>query len=84
VGNAAIVLLFIIAWLIRRGVPDYAPGTLPFVLELIGAGASLLTAWLGGELVYRLGMAVDDGANLDAPSSLSESASKFASGKSNK
>jgi len=30
------------------------------------------TAWLGGELVERLGVGVDDGANLDAPNSLSE------------
>jgi hypothetical protein len=30
-----------------------------------------VTAWLGGELVERLGVAVDDGAHLDAPSSLS-------------
>jgi hypothetical protein len=28
------------------------------------------TAWLGGELVDRLGVGVDDGANLNAPSSL--------------
>jgi hypothetical protein len=30
-----------------------------------------VTGWLGGELVDRLGVGVDDGANLDAPSSLS-------------
>jgi uncharacterized membrane protein len=29
------------------------------------------TGWLGGELVGRLGVGVDDGANLNAPSSLS-------------
>jgi len=28
------------------------------------------TGWLGGELVDCLGVGVDDGANLDAPSSL--------------
>jgi hypothetical protein len=32
---------------------------------------ALVTAWLGGELVERLGVGVDEGANLDAPSSLS-------------
>jgi len=31
---------------------------------------------LGGELVNRLGVGVDDGANLDAPSSLSGPASR--------
>jgi hypothetical protein len=32
---------------------------------------SFITGWLGGELVNRLSVGVDDGANLDAPSSLS-------------
>jgi hypothetical protein len=32
---------------------------------------ALGTAWAGGELVERLGVGVDPGANLDAPSSLS-------------
>jgi hypothetical protein len=30
-----------------------------------------VSGWLGGELVDRLGVGVDPGANLDAPSSLS-------------
>ena len=37
---------------------------------LLGAGLSVVTAWLGGELVDRLGVGVYDGAHLDAPSSL--------------
>jgi uncharacterized membrane protein len=41
------------------------------VLALVGAGLALVTGWLGGELVDRLGVGVDDGAHLDAPSSLS-------------
>jgi hypothetical protein len=32
---------------------------------------ALATAWLGGELVDRLGVGVDDGAHLDASNSLS-------------
>jgi uncharacterized membrane protein len=79
-GNLFVVILFTIVWFIRRGVPDYIPGTLAFVLELIAAGSALVTSWLGGELVYRLGMAVDKGANLDAPSSLSGPASKDGAG----
>jgi hypothetical protein len=31
----------------------------------------VLTAWLGGELVDRLGVGIDNGAHLDAPNSLS-------------
>jgi hypothetical protein len=30
----------------------------------------LITGWLGGEMVNRLGIGVDQGANLNAPSSL--------------
>ena len=44
---------------------------LPFVLALLGVGLGGVTGWLGGELVERLGVGVDDGANLDAPNSLS-------------
>ena len=32
---------------------------------------ALVTGWLGGELVERLGVGVDDGAHLQAPNSLS-------------
>ena len=41
------------------------PMTLSFVL-------AAFTGWLGGELVDRLGVGVDEGAHLDSPSSLSE------------
>jgi len=34
----------------------------------------LITGWLGGELVGRLGVGVDEGAHLNAPSSLSNQA----------
>jgi len=69
-GNLVIVLLFVVSWFLRLPDHSYAPNLLPFLLALIGAGLALGTAWLGGELVYRLRVAVDDGANLDAPSSL--------------
>lgn len=69
-GNLVVVLLFLASWWMRRDDPR-APATLAFVLALAGAGLSLATAWLGGELVDRLGVGVDDGANVNAPSSLS-------------
>jgi hypothetical protein len=37
----------------------------------VGIGIGAVTGWLGGELVERLGVGVDRGAHLDAPSSLS-------------
>jgi uncharacterized membrane protein len=48
------------------------PALLPFVLSLIGVGIAAVTGWLGGELVDRLAVGVDPGANLNAPSSLSD------------
>jgi len=74
-GNFVIVLLFLASWLLRLPDHSYAPNLVPFVLGLIGVGMALGTAWLGGELVYRLRVGVDDGANLDAPSSLTTTAS---------
>lgn len=71
VGNVVVVALFILSWLLRREVPD-APPTGAIVAGLSGAVIALVTGWLGGELVDRLGVGVDEGAHLDSPSSLSE------------
>ena len=65
------VVLFILSWVLRRGQPELPP-TGAIVAGLSAVILSLLTAWLGGELVYRLGVGVDGGAHLDSPSSLSE------------
>lgn len=70
IGNVVIVILFAVSWWLRRPDPA-APSTLAFVLALVGLLLALVTGWLGGELVDRLGVGVSDGANLDAPSSLS-------------
>jgi uncharacterized membrane protein len=40
------------------------------VLSFAGAGLATLTGWLGGELVERLRVGVDEGAHVDAPNSL--------------
>jgi uncharacterized membrane protein len=64
--------LFIVSWFLRRGDPNFVPGTFAFLLSLVGILLALVTAWIGGELVYRLGVAVDPGANVNAPSSLTE------------
>ena len=68
-----IVGLFAVSLVLRLDDPAFAPNLLPFILGLIGAGLALFTAWLGGELVYRLRVAVDDDANLNASNSLSRS-----------
>jgi len=69
-GNVVIVLLFAISWLIRQNGHAYLPSLLPLVLGLVGVLMALVTAWLGGELVYRLRVGVDPDAGLDASSSL--------------
>ena len=70
-GNVVVVGLFAVAWLLRWGDPAHVPNGLPFVLELVAVVLALVTGWLGGELVERLRVGVDDGAHLDAPNSLS-------------
>ena len=69
-GNVAVIILFAASWLMRWPNPPH-PGVLPVMLSLFGAVLALVTGWLGGELVERLGVGVDNGANLNAPSSLS-------------
>jgi uncharacterized membrane protein len=74
VGNVVVLLLFVVTWWIRRGAADLAPSTTALLFSFAGAALALFTAWLGGELVERLGVGVDRGAHLDAPSSLSKHA----------
>jgi uncharacterized membrane protein len=68
--NVAVLTLFLLSWLLRRGNAEVPP-TGAVVAGLAGAAITLIAAWLGGELVDRLGVGVDDGAHLDSPSSLS-------------
>jgi uncharacterized membrane protein len=69
-GNVVVTALFAISWFLRRPTPDNPPAT-ALVLSFISVAIALVTAWLGGELVARLGVGVDDGAHLNSPSSLS-------------
>lgn len=69
-GNVVVVALFALSWLLRGGDPQ-SPGALALVLSFAGGGLAAVTGWLGGELVGRLSVGVDDGAHVDAPSSLS-------------
>jgi uncharacterized membrane protein len=70
-GNVVVVVLFALSWLLRAGAVDYEPSGLAYVFSFAGLALATVTGWLGGELVDRLGVGVDPGANLDAPSSLS-------------
>lgn len=69
IGNVIVVVLFAASWFLRREHPA-DPGAMAIALSIAGFALSGLTGWLGGELVDRLSVGVDDGAHLDAPSSL--------------
>jgi uncharacterized membrane protein len=70
-GNVVVVVLFALSWWLRRGSPTHIPSTPAFLLAVVAVLLALVTGWLGGELVERLGIGVDAGANPDAPNSLS-------------
>jgi uncharacterized membrane protein len=64
-----VLVLFLISAIMRSDVPADAPG-IAYVFSFAGAILALFTAWLGGELVDRLGVGVYSNAGVDAPSSL--------------
>ncbi|WP_460994772.1 DUF2231 domain-containing protein [Spirosoma harenae] len=70
-GNVLVLLLFAVSWLSRNEQPDYQPPILAMICSGLAFLLAGLTGWLGGELVDRLGVGVDDDVNLNAPSSLS-------------
>lgn len=69
-GNVVVLVLFAISWFLRQGNAG-VPSNGALVLSFLGLLLALVTGWLGGELVDRLGVGVDNGAHLNAPSSLS-------------
>jgi uncharacterized membrane protein len=68
-GNVIVMLLFLASAVLRSNLPS-APPAAAYICSFAGAAVALVTAWLGGELVNRLGVGVSDGAHVDAPSSL--------------
>lgn len=69
--NIVVMALVAASWLLRRETPG-DPGTAAFLLSFAAIGLAGVSGWLGGELVYRLRIGVDDGAHPNAPSSLSD------------
>lgn len=69
-GNVVVVGLFAVSWALRY--EPLIPSNGALVLSILGVMLAVVTGWLGGELVDRLGIGVDDGAHADAPSSLSD------------
>jgi len=77
-GNVVVVGLFLVSWLLRLGDTDQ-PSSVASIFSFAAILLALGTAWLGGELVMRLGIGVDPGAHPDAPSSLSGEAADASS-----
>jgi uncharacterized membrane protein len=74
-GNVVVLLLFAGSLFLRWDSPaaplTHQPTTLALALSFAGFLLAGVTGWLGGELVDRLAVGVDEGAHLDAPNSLS-------------
>lgn len=70
-ANLVVLLLFAISAWLRYQVAEYFPSLVALSIGVAGLLVGAVSGWLGGELVDRLGVGVDDGAHLDAPNSLS-------------
>ena len=70
-GNIVVTALFALSWFLRSNATGWEPDVWSLVCSFAGVALAGTTAWLGGELVERLGVGVDEDANLNAPSSLS-------------
>jgi len=71
VGNVIVILLFAASLMLRKD-NTAAPEGFAILLSVVGVAIGAVTGWLGGELVTRLGIGVDSGANPEAPSSLGD------------
>jgi uncharacterized membrane protein len=72
-GNVVVLVLFALSLWLRSGQVAQPP-TWAWLLSFCGAAIALVTGWLGGELVDRLGIGISANAHPDAPSSLHDSA----------
>jgi uncharacterized membrane protein len=73
IGNLVVAGLFAASWAARRRRPA-RPTRAAVALSVSGAALALVTEWLGGELVDRLGIGVHEGADVNAPNSLTSPA----------
>lgn len=54
--NIAALILFVAGFSIRQSA---APGTVPFILSILGVVTIMVSGWLGGSMVYLHGAAVE-------------------------
>jgi uncharacterized membrane protein len=70
-SNVLAILGFALVFWMRYSSDQLPTTTGLFAVEVIALLFGAVGGWLGGELVDRLGVGVDNGANLDAPNSMS-------------
>lgn len=68
--NGFALVLFVCGWLVRVANHRHVAGPASFALQVVAVGIAGVAAWLGGELVDRLGIGVADDANPDTATSL--------------
>jgi uncharacterized membrane protein len=68
--NILMLALFAGVWVVRMAASSRAAGGALFAIEIVAVVGTAVGAWLGGELVDRLGVGVDEDAGLNASSSL--------------
>jgi uncharacterized membrane protein len=71
--NVLVTASFAVVWLLRYGAPDPSLSGTLLAVEAAAIAGGAVAGWLGGELVDRLAVGVDEGANLNAPNSLKRS-----------
>ncbi|MDP9419717.1 MAG: DUF2231 domain-containing protein [Actinomycetota bacterium] len=69
-GNLFVLVLFTVSWFLRRDQPT-APEAVALALSFAGVAVAAVSGWLGGELVDRHAVGIDEGAHPDSPHSLS-------------
>jgi uncharacterized membrane protein len=70
-GNVIALVLFAVSWWLRFEAGAWNPTVAALICSFVGVVIAAASGWLGGELVDRLAIGIDEGANPDAPSSLS-------------
>lgn len=68
-GNVVVLGLYAVSW-VQRIPSESPPPQIALILSMVGAVLAIVTGWMGGELVDRLGVGIDERAHLNAPSSL--------------
>ena len=69
-SNVAAILVFAYVFWMRYSSPGFATTRGLFVVQICAVIIPLVGGWLGGELVDRLGVGIDNDANLNAPNSI--------------